>query len=565
MKVKSAQIKDWLKSKSVTPSIMQMLRVVKDPSAEGSIWNDYRKTFKEASFIRSANFPQPAKKLLVLSLTDWIYQIKHECLLSTGLKMAGYAPTILISYGNFWAPKYFRAFGIKDFIYWEDFSMSSTEWIQSQKDSQAFLSGPLSIRTVKEWNYRGSWIGPKLISSISRKQHLGAPDLSTPESRDEISNLLPLSLANVGKAQKILTSNAPDLVIVNEANNFAMSPIIDFAVQNKTNVVQFIQPSRDDALIFKRLTPETRRLHAVSLSPQELERLSQKPWTSQDESELHEEINNRYGGRWFLQSRNQPGTKPKSKNEIFKQLNLNPTKKVATVFSHVLWDANLFYGVDLFEDYGDWFIQTVKAANNNCDINWIIKLHPANLFKRAQDKRSGELSEMILIRKYIGELKPHVKLVFPDTDISTKSLFEITDYGITVRGTVGIELPCFGKLVLTAGTGRYSGLGFTKDFESQEKYIEALLEIQNLEPMSEKQTLLAKRHAHTIFKLRPWLHTSFRSTFNYPKEGRHPLDHNIELEAKSISEIERNGDLRSWASWADNVDKVDYLNLANDP
>ena len=34
-------------------------------------------------------------------------------------------------------------------------------------------------------------------------------------------------------------------------------------------------------------------------------------------------------------------------------------------------------------------------------------------------------------------------------------LFKVIDYGITVRGTIGIELPCFGIPVITAGTGRY--------------------------------------------------------------------------------------------------------------
>ena len=51
----------------------------------------------------------------------------------------------------------------------------------------------------------------------------------------------------------------------------------------------------------------------------------------------------------------------------------------------------------------------------------------------------------------------------PYSEISTRSIFGVTDYGITIRGSVGFELPCFGVPVLTAGTGFYSGRGFTID------------------------------------------------------------------------------------------------------
>jgi hypothetical protein len=49
------------------------------------------------------------------------------------------------------------------------------------------------------------------------------------------------------------------------------------------------------------------------------------------------------------------------------------------VFSQVLWDANLFYGEDLFEDAGEWFVETVRVACANSAMNWLIKLHPANV------------------------------------------------------------------------------------------------------------------------------------------------------------------------------------------
>ena len=74
------------------------------------------------------------------------------------------------------------------------------------------------------------------------------------------------------------------------------------------------------------------------------------------------------------------------------------------LFSHVLWDAKLFYGEDLFDNYGHWFAETVAAAAANPRMNWIIKLHPANLWKRKLSGVTFEYGELALIRERVGEL-----------------------------------------------------------------------------------------------------------------------------------------------------------------
>ena len=47
------------------------------------------------------------------------------------------------------------------------------------------------------------------------------------------------------------------------------------------------------------------------------------------------------------------------------------------------------------------------------------------------------------------------------------SLFKNIDFGVTVRGTCGIEMPCFGLTTITDGTGRYFNLCFTKDSQNK--------------------------------------------------------------------------------------------------
>jgi capsule polysaccharide export protein KpsC/LpsZ len=237
---------------------------------------------------------------------------------------------------------------------------------------------------------------------------------------------------------------------------------------------------------------------------------------------------------------------------------LDARKPTAVVFSHVLWDANLFYGDDLFEDYGEWFVETLRAACANPALNWLIKLHPANVWKRNYEGITQAYAERALIDQAIGALPSHVTLIAADDDISTLSLFESIDYGVTVRGTSGMELVCFGKPCVTAGTGRYSGLGFTLDSTSREQYLQRLASLQKQPAMNEKETLRAKWHAYAAFALRPWQMRSARARFAYLEEGRSPLDHNLELTVETLDHLALNSDLTVWGDWAAGTD-IDFI------
>jgi hypothetical protein len=543
------------------PAVIDLARTLRDPATERAVQADLAETQRAVAWLREAAVEPPtgARRLLILSLSDMVYQLKLEAMLGTALKLQGWRPIVLTnSRTNTRALRYFRAFGVTDFVYLEDFAPTAAEQARCAAEAEALLAGDLDFQSVKAWSFAGSWIGPQILSTVSRAQHQGAPDPRDPVTRGEIAALLPALLLRVLIASRVVVGTRAELGLVIEANYALNGPLVDGLIAHGVAVIQVTQPWRDDALIFKRLTAQTRRIHPSSISPETFESIKQLPWGAAQERALDAIFNDRYSGKWFLQARNQPNAHQADAAEIRQSLVLDPAKKTATVFSHVLWDANLFYGEDLFEDYGEWFAETVRAAAANPHLNWLIKLHPANLWKRARDRAEGEFSELRLIRERVGMLPPHVKLLFPDNDISSLSLFLFTDYGITVRGTSGMELPCFGKPTLTAGTGRYSGLGFTIDSRSAGEYLDRLARLQDVPPMTEEQTNRARRHAHAAFLLRPWRMTSFRSIFDYRKKGAHALDHNVVCNVGSLSEARRNGDLARWATWAATT-AIDYL------
>ena len=536
-------------------------RLLRSPRWELSIWADYVATRRRASIFRhSEGNAHSDRVVLVPLLTPRVYEIKQQMMLASALRLSGWRVVVLVrSKAAGHQMRYSRAFGLQEILFFDELELTPEEEKEAATFAESLSTEPLTFQGVKEWTYRGAWIGPQILASVSRKTFEGAPDPADPATRAEIFALLPNVLHTVAKADLMMTRVKPELTLVNEANYSSFGPLVDMAIQRAGTVIQFVQPWRDDALIFKRLTPTTRRQHPASVERDVLHRLAENPWTPQLERRLESELTDRYGGKWFLQSRNQPGVSSAGQTEVLESLGLDPSKKLAVIFSHVLWDANLFYGDDLFQNYGEWFVQTIRAAVANPAVEWLIKLHPANIWKRAYEKVSGEFSELRLIRERIGRLPDHVKLLFPDTEISSLTLYEVADYGVTVRGTPGMEMACYGKAVLTGGTGRYSGLGFTVDSPTPESYLQKLLAIQDLDPPSPEAIALAKWHAYCIFRLRQWEMRSFTARFDPQRQGSHPLDHNLVQSVGSLDDVHKNRDLDTFAAWAADASSMDFL------
>jgi hypothetical protein len=495
---------------------------------------------------------------LFVSLTEFVYQLKLEGILGKALQLAGWKPVVLVQ-DESWVPrKYLSAFGVESFVtlapYLDDAARQ-----EAQAAAREIIGAKPALADVRDLTFHGARIGRNVLATVSRALHEGAVDLEDTRARTELERLLPRTLEATIAAERLLSDLEPELVLFLERNYAAEAPISDVALVQGIDVVQYVSGPQDDTLIFKRFTPETRRDHPRSLSEASWRRVRALAWTPERDAELDEEFAKRYGNAWALSRRIQGWTEDRSRAAVIAELGLDPAKKTAVLYSHILWDANMFYGEDLFADQEEWFIATVRAAAANPRVNWIIKLHPANVWKLKREGIEGARDEQTAIREAIGELPAHVAIVRPESEISTRSIFQLTDYGITIRGSVGFELPCFGVPVLTAGTGFYSGRGFTVDSSSADEYLGRLGHIEEIPRLPPETVELARRHAWALFRLRPTRFSSFLATIRPLEEMGHPLDHDVEIRVGTPEELAVSEDLRAIGRWLTESHELDYL------
>ena len=502
--------------------------------------------------------PDGRPVVLVVSLTEFIYQLKLEAMLAKGFALDGFTPVFLVQPASKTARRYLTTFGIRRFVSIDDYVDPELE-AQAAAETARLLDTCTSAAELAGLAVRGAAVGRYVFSTISRARLQGAVSPAHPEVRELVRETLLVAVRATFAAERLLDDVRPELVLFNERNYAAEAPLSDLALDRGLNVVQFVSAAQDDSHVFKRYTAATRRLHPRSLSDETWESVRQMRWTPEMDAALEEEFRRRYDGSQVLTGRNQEWTRPFSTADVRAALDLRAGRKAVVVFSHVLWDANMFFGEDLFTDQEEWFVETVRAACDNDGVDWIVKLHPANLWKRKRDGASGELGDLRAIRERVGQLPSHVKLMRPEDPIATRSLFAVTDVGVTIRGSVGWELPCFGTPVLTAGSGFYSGRGFTIDSTTRSEYLDLLAHVETIAPLGADEVELARRHAYALLLLRPLAFSSFRTVVAPMRRLGHPLDHNLAISVRSRAELAEASDLRSLVRWATATRDLDYL------
>lgn len=559
-------IRELLERRHLRAPLGLAWRLLRHPTRlrdEVDLFADYRRFAQRYRFLAEGDQPiDPGKTVLVVSLTDFPYQVKEEGMLAKALQLRGYTPVILTFSWCRRGMRYHRVFGFDRFMFLDRFlaQVPKPAVEEIRREAAAFLNRHPTVQAMKRFEYRGVHVGRHALSTMTRMRFDGRIKLEHPALQAQLAQLLPKAMQGVLAAEALLDQISPALALYVEKGYLNQGPVFETALNRGIPGIHWCSPYREDCLVMKRYTAKTKHLQAFSLSRQSWDAIRQMSWTQRQEQELAREFKERYeDGTWFLAQRLQEGKRLKAKEDIQQQLGLDPRKKTAVIFSHITWDASFFHGEDLFEDYEDWLIQTVRVACANPAVNWIVKLHPANTFKLRAENVHREYSERLALRNAIGTLPPHVTLLEPETDINTFSLFALTAYCLTVRGTIGIEMACFGIPVFTAGTGRYSGFGLTIDSNSRQEYLDRLRHIQDIPPLSPEQTELAKKHAYALFRMRPVRFRTFAIVFEHRDRPTHPLYWNVTISARSLHELRQARDLSAFAEWAAHSQAEDFL------
>lgn len=451
---------------------------------------------------------------LVIAMDSTRY-IAQQLPILAGLAGAGLRPVpILASRHNQHVRRLYRAVGVETFAAWDEARL--------HPDVATLMQDFAACRTqadVLALSWNGLPVGRFAVSTLMRRQRSGHFDMSQPDIRAAIRFELQRTAGHAAAAIALLERWKPRLVVFVDRGYTPEGPLFEACLQRAIDAVTWNVAHRDNSLMLKRYKSGDSDQHPASLSPETWAGLEAMPWTDEHWRELRTELEQCYGsGEWYGEVGTQANARLSQGADIRARLGLDPARKTAVIFPHIFWDATFFWGVDVFADYEDWFRETVRAAIANPAIDWIVKVHPANLVKNLRDGINAEFSELKVLAEF-GPLPAHIIVLPADTSIATWSLFGVADYCLTVRGTVGIEAALSGLTVVTAGTGRYDRMGFTVDATTPEQYRDILARLQDIPPPDAGQVERARRYGYGVFLLRPTSLASINFRFSRGTEA----------------------------------------------
>ena len=486
----------------------------------------------------------------LLSSSGVVGSVRVDLGLIKGLELAGFEPMVLM-WDNPWLTQYYRLAGVDNVYCWEDF----TGHAETQA-AQAAVERMRSSDELIQFQWAGIRVGRFAASTTLRQLRVGSLDLSEPEVRRHVTQRIAAGLLHARAAQRLIATVRPSVALFVDRGYTPQGELFDVCLEQGIDTITWNGSHKSNALILKRYSTENRDAHPASLSARTWEALRQMAWTPAHRERLQQELFQTYAsGDWYSEVGTQFHTRLIEPEEVRRRLGLDPGKKTAVIFAHILWDGTFFWGRDLFGSYEEWLIETVRAACANPRVNWIIKVHPANQVKNVRDGVRGDYAEVIALRRAIGSLPPHIVVMPAESEINNYSLFPLIDYGVTVRGTIGIETASFGIPVLTAGTGRYDHRGFTIDSESPHEYLDRLRRIHELPPLLPAQRELAERFAYGVFVLRPFALKTL--TFEFDIDAR--ATPRTSIRAVTKADWLNAPDLRAFASWAADRRAEDFL------
>lgn len=188
--------------------------------------------------------------------------------------------------------------------------------------------------------------------------------------------------------------------------------------------------------------------------------------------------------------------KPQESFSIINEtLGLDLSKPIIGMLTNVMWDAQLHYEANAFPDMLSWVFETIEYFIGRADLQLVIRIHPAEV-RGTLPSKQPLLKE---IHKRWPTLPDNVKVIEPESQISTYAIMAQCDSVIIYGTKTGVELTSVGIPVIVAGEAWIRNKQVTRDANSVEDYLKILETLPLGRRLDEKTQTRALKYAFHFF------------------------------------------------------------------
>jgi hypothetical protein len=191
--------------------------------------------------------------------------------------------------------------------------------------------------------------------------------------------------------------------------------------------------------------------------------------------------------------------------QIVSMLGLNLKQKIYVCYPNVYWDSVHFGVKGVTSNITDWLIAMIKYAKDNEDIQLVIRCHPGEI--KVSKFLKSKFTMLDTLCEAFDVMPGNVRLIDPESNISSYSLARIADANMVWNGTMGLEIALRGTKPIVVADSYFSNKGFTVDFMELEDLTDYLSTVKSKVAINEKEKRLLEIFCY---------HVRFNRKFNPP-------------------------------------------------
>jgi hypothetical protein len=257
------------------------------------------------------------------------------------------------------------------------------------------------------------------------------------------------------------------------------------------------------------------------------ERIKDTPLTPAQETQLDAYLADRCKGR--RSPFNYWPTLTEDEREILSSLQLAPERPTAVLFTNITWDSAAQDRDQAFPDMYAWVVESIRLFASRPHAQLVVRVHPAEVRVPGWETRDPVA---VRLRATFPTLPANVRVVLPESDVSSYSLMRLSRCGLAYSSTAGLEMAMEGTPVVAAGIVHYRGRGFTLDLSSAAEYAQVV--DRALEDGRDPEVRArARRYGYALF---------FRYFHPFPIVAESPPDFIPTLRASDPAVLDPGGD-----------------------
>ena len=340
------------------------------------------------------------------------------------------------------------------------------------------------------FEHLGVHVGEQVQATAHRSLLCAELDLEDPLVEATIRRFLINGIIMTEISRAVLDALRPDITVAHHGIYLTGGIFTEYARRHGTRVIIWAPAGyRHNAVIFQH--GQTYH-HFATQEPDAL--WADRALTSKEREAMQSYLDSRATGSADDISYVRDGNADLDYIRSALDLQLDPP--VVAMFTNIPWDARVFYPEAVFSDFTEWLVSTIQHFTGRPDIQLVVRLHPAEVkhhLGRARDRADD------IVRRYLPDLPRHIKIVPPESNLSSYGLLKLASAVIVYGGTLGLESAVRGLPVVVAGDAWYRGKGFTIDPENPTEYFDLLSQIGHLPGLNAEQVERALQFAYHLF------------------------------------------------------------------